>query len=497
MTENNNLVLKMDNITKTFPGVVALDDVSIDLQKGEVLGILGENGAGKSTLIKILAGNYIKDSGVININNEIVEYKNPYEAVASGIRVIYQELNTLENLTVAENIFVGEQIVTGPLKRVSWQGMNKRAAELLKSLKIDLNPNTIMEDLTISEKQVVEIAKAISKKAKILVMDEPTAALSEEDIKNLFKIIKTLKNSGVSIIYISHRLKEIFEITDRVTVLRDGKKVGTVKTSKTDTNELVTMMVGRDIKDMYPKRELPIGEVVLEVNNINADGIKNISFNLKEGEILGIFGLLGSGRTSLVRALFGANPIISGDIIIRGKKIKIKKPFQARDNKIGLVPLDRKLEGLALALGIKENITMANIGELGRSFLVSRKIEIDKANNWVNKLNIKTPDVSKEVESLSGGNQQKAVIAKWLESGSSIIILNEPTRGIDVGAKIEIYKLMQELCENGSSVIMVSSELPEILSIADRIIVLSKGRVTDEYLRNKASEEKLLNSACI
>lgn len=497
MTENNNLVLKMDNITKTFPGVVALDDVSIDLQKGEVLGILGENGAGKSTLIKILAGNYIKDSGVININNEIVEYKNPYEAVASGIRVIYQELNTLENLTVAENIFVGEQIVTGPLKRVSWQGMNKRAAELLKSLKIDLNPNTIMEDLTISEKQVVEIAKAISKKAKILVMDEPTAALSEEDIKNLFKIIKTLKNSGVSIIYISHRLKEIFEITDRVTVLRDGKKVGTVKTSKTDTNELVTMMVGRDIKDMYPKRELPIGEVVLEVNNINADGIKNISFNLKEGEILGVFGLLGSGRTSLVRALFGANPIISGDIIIRGKKIKIKKPFQARDNKIGLVPLDRKLEGLALALGIKENITMANIGELGRSFLISRKIEIDKANNWVNKLNIKTPDVSKEVESLSGGNQQKAVIAKWLESGSSIIILNEPTRGIDVGAKIEIYKLMQELCENGSSVIMVSSELPEILSIADRIIVLSKGRVTDEYLRNKASEEKLLNSACI
>ena len=497
MTENNNLVLKMDNITKTFPGVVALDDVSIDLQKGEVLGILGENGAGKSTLIKILAGNYIKDSGVININNEIVEYKNPYEAVASGIRVIYQELNTLENLTVAENIFVGEQIVTGPLKRVSWQGMNKRAAELLKSLKIDLNPNTIMEDLTISEKQVVEIAKAISKKAKILVMDEPTAALSEEDIKNLFKIIKTLKNSGVSIIYISHRLKEIFEITDRVTVLRDGKKVGTVKTSKTDTNELVTMMVGRNIKDMYPKRELPIGEVVLEVNNINADGIKNISFNLKEGEILGVFGLLGSGRTSLVRALFGANPIISGDIIIRGKKIKIKKPFQARDNKIGLVPLDRKLEGLALALGIKENITMANIGELGRSFLISRKIEIDKANNWVNKLNIKTPDVSKEVESLSGGNQQKAVIAKWLESGSSIIILNEPTRGIDVGAKIEIYKLMQELCENGSSVIMVSSELPEILSIADRIIVLSKGRVTDEYLRNKASEEKLLNSACI
>jgi ribose transport system ATP-binding protein len=301
VTENNNLVLKMDNITKTFPGVVALDDVSIDLQKGEVLGILGENGAGKSTLIKILAGNYIKDSGVININNEVVEYKNPYEAMASGIRVIYQELNTLENLTVAENIFVGEQIVVGPLKRVSWQGMNKRAAELLKSLKIDLNPNTIMEDLTISEKQVVEIAKAISKKAKILVMDEPTAALSEEDIKNLFKIIKTLKNSGVSIIYISHRLKEIFEITDRVTVLRDGKKVGTVKTSKTDINELVIMMVGRDIKDMYPKRELPIGGIVLEVNNINAEGIKNISFNLKEGEILGIFGLLGSGRTSLVR----------------------------------------------------------------------------------------------------------------------------------------------------------------------------------------------------
>lgn len=495
LAENNSLILRMENITKTFPGVMALDKVSIDLKEGEVLGILGENGAGKSTLIKILAGNYVMDSGEIYINSEQVEFKNPHEAMASGIRVIYQELNTLENLTIAENIFVGEQITSGPVKAINWKEMNKRSVELLGRMNVDLDPNAIMEDLTISEKQIVEIAKAISKKARILIMDEPTAALSEEGTQNLFNIIKTLKESGVSIIYISHRLKEIFEITDRATVLRDGKKVGTVKTPETNSNKLVTMMVGRNIKDMYPKEEIPIGKVVLEVKNLYAEGIENVSFNLKRGEILGIFGLLGSGRSFLVRALFGANPLKSGEIRINGKSIKIKKPYQARDNKIGLVPLDRKGDGLALNLGIKENITMANIKGLGNSFLLNRSIEIKKAKNWVNKLNIRTPDVIKKVESLSGGNQQKVVLAKWLESGSRIIILNEPTRGIDVGAKIEIYKLLEELCRNGNSVIMVSSELPEILSIADRIIVLNRGRVSKEFYGKEATEEKLLHFA--
>ena len=497
MSENNGVVLSMENITKTFPGVVALDNVSIDLNKGEVLGILGENGAGKSTLIKILAGNYIKDSGDIFVDGQKFEIRGPAEAVASGIRVIYQELNTLNNLTVAENIFIGEQIVKGPFRVVDWKTMIKRAFELLDTLNVKLDPNAIIGDLTISEKQIVEIAKAISKEAKILVMDEPTAALSEEETQSLFKIIRTLKSKGVSMIYISHRLKEIFEITDRVTVLRDGKKVGTLKTENTDENKLVEMMVGRDIKDMYPKREVKIGDIVMEVKNLKAEGFNDISFKLKKGEILGIFGLLGSGRTSLVKALFGANKIKSGEIFVNGKKLLVKSPSIAKDGKIGLVPLDRKTEGLALMMGVKENITLANIEDLGKSFLISKVNERKKANKWVEEIGIRTPSVDQEVNSLSGGNQQKVVLAKWLESGSQIIILNEPTRGIDVGAKIEIYKLMQDLCERGSSVIMISSELPEIMSIADRIIVMSKGRFTDEYSRKEASEEKLLHSACL
>jgi len=494
---NNEIVLRMENITKIFPGVVALDDVSIDLKRGEVLGILGENGAGKSTLIKILAGNYIKDSGSIFIDNQKFEIRSPAEAMASGIRVIYQELNTLNNLTVTENIFIGEQIVKGPFKIVDWKTMTKKAVKLLDTLKVKLNPHSIIGDLTVSEKQIVEIAKAISKEAKILVMDEPTAALSEEETKSLFEIIRTLKSKGVSIIYISHRLKEIFEITDRVTVLRDGKKVGTVNTKDSDENRLVEMMVGRDIRDMYPKREVKIAETVMVVKNLKSEGIEDINFELKKGEILGIFGLLGSGRTSLVKALFGASKIKDGQIIINGNMLNIKSPGMARDEKIGLVPLDRKAEGLALIMGVKENITLANISDLGKSFLISKAYERKKAGKWVAEIGIKTPSIDQEVNSLSGGNQQKVVLAKWLESGSQIIILNEPTRGIDVGAKIEIYKLMQDLCERGSSIIMISSELPEIMSIADRIIVMSKGRFTGQFLRNEATEEKLLHTACL
>jgi ABC-type sugar transport system ATPase subunit len=487
----------MENITKTFPGVIALEDVSIELYKGEVLGILGENGAGKSTLIKILAGNYIKDSGSIFVNGEKFEIKNPSEAMASGIRVIYQELNTLNNLTVAENIFIGEQIVKGPFKIVDWKAMTKKAEEILDSLNVSLDPNSVIGDLSISEKQIVEIAKAISKDAKILVMDEPTAALSEEETQSLFKIIATLKLRGVSIIYISHRLKEIFQITDRVVVLRDGKKVQSIKTKDTSANELVALMVGRDIKEMYPKREVPIGDTVMEVKNLYAEGFADISFTLKKGEILGIFGLLGSGRTSLVKALFGANKVKSGEIIINNAKINVKSPRIARDEKMGLVPLDRKVEGLALHMGVKENITLANIDDLGKGFLLKRNIENVKARKWIEEMGIKTPTIDQEVNSLSGGNQQKVVLAKWLESGSKIIILNEPTRGIDVGAKIEIYKLMQDLCEKGSAIIMISSELPEILSIADRILVMSKGKITAQYSREEASEENLLQSACI
>lgn len=396
MSSNNGIVLRMENITKTFPGVKALDDVSIDLNKGEVLGILGENGAGKSTLIKILAGNYIKDSGRIFIEGKEYDIKSPSEAMASGIRVIYQELNTIDNLTVTENIFVGEQLVKGPLRIVDWKAMTDKARELLDTLNVKLDPNTVIGDLTVSEKQIVEIAKAISREAKILVMDEPTAALSEDEIKSLFKIIKTLKQSGVSIIYISHRLKEIFEIVDRVTVLRDGKKVGSRDIEKTDDNELITMMVGRDIKDMYPKKGVEPGDTVMEVKDLTANGINGVSFNLRKGEILGIFGLLGSGRTSLVKTLFGANKIKGGQILINGSKINIKDPASARDERIGLVPLDRKAEGLALIMDVKENITLANIKQLGRGFLINRRAEKERAGRWVKEIGIRTPVLRNE-----------------------------------------------------------------------------------------------------
>ena len=492
---SDKMVLKMENIVKRFPGVLALNDVSVDLKEGEVLGILGENGAGKSTLIKILAGNYIKDAGDIIIDGKIESIKNPGEAIALGIRVIYQELNTLDDLTVAENIFLGEQI-TGSAGIIDWQEMNDRAKKLLKELEIDIEPKKFVEDLTISQKQIVEIIRAISKKARILVMDEPTAALGQEDMKRLFKLIGILKKSGIAVIYISHRLKEIFEITDRVTVLRDGKKIGTVKTSETCSTDLVSMMVGRDIKDMYPKEKISIGEIVLKVKDLKAEGIKNISFDLKKGEILGIFGLLGSGRTALVNALFGVNPIKSGIIILDGKNIKINNPRLAKNNKIGLVPVDRKHEGLALMLSVKDNITLANLKKMGSSFFINRKIEKQRAEKWINKLSIKTPSIHQEVNNLSGGNQQKVVIAKWLESGSNIFILHEPTRGVDVGAKVEIYKIMEELCKQGASIIMISSELPEILSISDRIIVLNKGTITDEFIGDEAEEEKLMHAAC-
>ncbi len=487
----------MEKINKTFPGVVALDDVSIDLRKGEVLGILGENGAGKSTLIKILAGTYQKNSGKIEIDGKVVEFKNPAEAMSEGIRVIYQELNTLENLTVAENIFLGEQELKKSFPIINWRKMIKESRRILGQLKMDINPNTVMEDLAVSEKQVVEIAKAISKRAKILVMDEPTAALSEEDKDSLFEIIKTLKDSGVSIIYISHRLKEMFEITDRITVLRDGRKIDTVETKKSNDNQLVTMMVGRDISEMYPKRKVPIGEVLMKVKNLKAEGIKDVSFELRRGEILGIFGLLGSGKTHLVKALFGANPITGGEVYLNDEKVSIKKPWQARDNSIGLVPVDRKMEGLALMLGVKENITLANIKDLGKGFLIKKSLEAEKAKKWISSLGISTPSINQEVNSLSGGNQQKVVLARWLETGSKVIILNEPTRGIDVGSKVEIYKLMQDLCEKGAAVIMISSELPEILSISDRILVISAGRINCEFGTDEATEEKLMQTACI
>ncbi|TFG59989.1 MAG: sugar ABC transporter ATP-binding protein, partial [Spirochaetales bacterium] len=457
-------LLEMINISKNFPGVQALKDVSIDLNEGEVVGLLGENGAGKSTLIKILSGDYSMTSGETLIDGAKVDFRSPADSQALGVRVIYQELITMETLTVAENIFVGMLPFRKGTRFIDWQAMNKRSRELLSRMNVNINPKRVVGDLSIHEKQAVEIAKAINKQAKILVMDEPTAALGEDDTQSLFQIIRGLKKEGVGIIYISHRLDEVFQITDRVTVLRDGKKVGTVNTKETDKEELISMMIGRELESFYAKKKAAIGDVLLEVENLTVEGIvENISLSVRSGEILGLFGLLGSGRLNVARALYGLDQFDSGTIKIGGTKKAVNNPKDAVAERIGFLPIDRKREGLALSLDVKANITMANIDNLGKGLFLDNKLEREKVEGWIKSINIKTPSIDSEVNTLSGGNQQKIVLSKLLETGSKVFIMNEPTRGIDVGAKAEIYNLMEMLCERGAGIIMISSEMPEML----------------------------------
>jgi ribose transport system ATP-binding protein len=493
-----NAVLEMRNISKQFPGVQALQDVSIDVEAGEVLGLVGENGAGKSTLIKILNGDYAMDSGEILIGGHSVQLRSPSDAAEQGIRVLYQELITLDTLTVAENLLVGHLPTRKGLGTVNWRAVNENAREVLQRMNIDLDPRTIVGDLTVHQKQVLEIAKAVQKKANILVMDEPTAALGEEDTQSLFGIIRSLKEQGVGIIYISHRLKEVFEITDRVTVLRDGQKIGTVQTDQANMAQLISMMVGRELAEFYPKREVPAGDILLEVKNLSIRGIiEDVSFSLRAGEIVGLFGLLGSGRINVLRALYGLDGYDSGTIAVKKTPLAITGPNGALGYGIGYMPIDRKLEGLALALPVSTNITMANIDRIGAGLVLNRKLERQKAGKWIQDVNIRTPDLATEVNSLSGGNQQKIVLAKLLETGSKIFLMNEPTRGIDVGAKVDIYQMMENLCEMGAGIVMISSELPEMLSMADRIIVVAKGRIAAEFTRQEATQEKLLHATTL
>ncbi|MCL4378703.1 MAG: sugar ABC transporter ATP-binding protein, partial [Actinobacteria bacterium] len=468
---NNEFILEMKNISKSFPGVQALDDVSLKLKKGEILGLLGENGAGKSTLIKILSGVYSLEKGKILIDGEPVIFNDPSYSLSMGIRVIYQELTGFEPLTVAENIFAGE-VISNKLGFVRWNKMIDESKDILKRLESDIKPLELMENLTVAEKQIVEIGKAIRKKAKILIMDEPTSALNEKEVLILYKIMRKLKSEGVSIIYISHRIEEIFQITDRVVILRDGRKVGDIITKDTDIKTLISMIVGRELVEQYPKQNIEKGKVILEVKNLTyMNKIKNISFMLKEGEIVAFFGLLGSGIQQLFPVLFGIKKKTSGEVYVEGKRVEIYHTNTSKKNKIGYVPVDRKEEGLALSLDIKENITSANIENMGKGFIFDKTTETNHSKNWFNKLNIKAPSMNMVVNNLSGGNQQKVVVSKWLERGSKILIMNEPTRGIDVGSKAEIYGITENLCKNGVGVLMVSSELPEIIAISDRVII--------------------------
>ena len=491
----NSFILEMKNISKSFPGVNALKDVSISLKKGEVLGLVGENGAGKSTLIKILSGYYKLEQGEIYIDGVKSIFNNPHESIASGIRVIYQELNTFEPLTVAENIF-SDEIISNKLGIVNWKKMNNEAKKILDNLGVEINPDELIENLTLASKQLVEIAKAIRKKAKILVMDEPTSALSEKEVQTLYRIIQTLKDLGVSIIYISHRIEEIMEVTDRVIVLRDGSMVGDILKNDADKRKLINLIVGKDFREQYPKKIIKKGRKIFEVRNLSyLKRINNISFSISEGEILAFFGLLGSGVHSIFPVLFGSRKKTAGDFFIDDKKIEIGNTISSKQHKMGFVPLDRKADGLALSLNVKKNIISANVSETGRGFMLDPKVELNHSKKWIDKLGIKLPGADSLVSNLSGGNQQKVVVARWLECNSRIFLMHEPTRGIDVGSKAEIYRIVEELCESGVAVLMVSSELPEILAIADRIIVMKNGSISGEFIAKNTSQEELMHCA--
>jgi ribose transport system ATP-binding protein len=479
------------DITKTYPGVVALNKVSIGFERGEIHALLGENGAGKSTLIKVVSGAIEPDGGVIVANGNEYRKMSPILAKEYGIEVIYQEFNLIDALSAAENIFLGEKL--GRL--VDFKRMVSRSKEIFDMFKLDLDPKTRVRNLSPAKMQIVEIAKAISRDVKILVMDEPSAPLSENDVDIMFDIVRKLKEKGVTVIYISHRMDEIFRISDRVTVLRDGQYVSTVETKNTNRQELISLMVGRELTETYPAGADQQGDIILDVQNLSGNGARNISFVLRKGEILGVAGLVGAGRTEMVSVLFGNAKREAGEVYINGKPSKINSPADAIENGMGLIPEDRKKLGCFLGKDIKFNVSVSLFKKLSRFFVVNDKKVRDTANYYIGKLNIKTPSLDQWVKNLSGGNQQKVVLAKSLASNSNIILFDEPTRGIDVGAKHEIYELMNEMAREGKAILMISSEMEELLGMSDRIIVISEGRCTGEVPKEKFDQKYILDLA--
>ncbi|HHW00487.1 MAG TPA: sugar ABC transporter ATP-binding protein [Clostridiaceae bacterium] len=493
----NDIILEMKNICKSFPGVVALNNVSLSIKRGEVHALCGENGAGKSTLMKILYGIYRADSGEIWINGEKRNITSPVKAQENGLSIIFQEFNLVDTLSVAENIFLG-RLKTTKSGKIDWKSIEKDAAELMLHIGCDIDPKTPVGSLSVSQKQMVEIAKALSYNAEIIVMDEPSATLTDREMENLYRIIQELKEKKITIIYISHKMDEIFKITDRVTVLRDGVVICTLDTCKTCREEIVSNMVGRCLGQEYPKRENYSGEKVLEVKNINRKGVLNdVSFCLHRGEVLGIAGLVGAGRTELVRAIFGADRISSGKVFVNGKEVRIKSPIDAIRNGIALLTEDRKQQGLILNNTVKENISITNLKDIVKFGLLMNSKENNIAKEYVDRLSVKTSSINQKCINLSGGNQQKVVLAKWLYSNADILILDEPTRGIDVGAKQEIYHIINELVKMGKAVIMISSEIPEVLALSDRILVMHKGRITREFKNESrnVTPEQVMNCA--
>jgi ABC-type sugar transport system ATPase subunit len=471
-------ILQMDKISKIFgENVKALRDVSLSALRGEIHALIGENGAGKSTLMKILSGAYKQDSGRIFIDGREVFFHNTRDATHGGIGIVFQELNLVSTLTAVENAFLG-RLETNRFGKIDWKGLREKFVCFMKSIDFEINPDIPVSELSIAEKQIVEIAKALLLKSQILIMDEPTATLTSEEIKKLFVIIRDLKKSGVTIIYISHKLEEVFQICDRVTVLRDGCYISTQKVAETNKAKMIEQMVGRSIDVEFPPRECCAGDTVLEIDGLFTPGfLSDISFNLRRGEILGIAGLVGSGRTEIARAIFGADKIDKGSFKLNGHTVRIASTMDAKRLSIGLLPEDRKDEGLVVDYSVARNISITNLNKISNHIWLNRKKELAESEKLVRRLSIKTPSVNQKLSNLSGGNQQKVVLAKWLFNDADILILDEPTRGIDVGAKYEIYLLMNELVKQGKAIIMISSELPEIFALSDRILVMNEGRM--------------------
>lgn len=490
----SDFILQLKNITKTYPGVKALKAVDLNIRRGEIHAIVGENGAGKSTLIKSCTGAVIPDEGEIVINGSKFERMTPQLADAHGIAVIYQELNSVNDLIVAENVFLGNEIRKGIL--VDKKEMIRRSAEIFKQLEIDIDPKAVVGELSVGYKQMVEIAKALSHDAKLLIMDEPSAPLTNNEIEKMFAIVEKLKSQGVTIIYITHRMNEIFRLSDRVSVMRDGEMITTMETKDTNVDKLITLMVGREMNATFPKRENTIKEdVLLEVEHLSGNGLLDISFKLRRGELLGLAGLIGAGRTELAQLIFGVEKKNSGKIMWKGKEVNFKTPKDAIDEGIYLVPEDRKEQGCLLPLSIHENVTVSSLKRLSKATVINKKQALELSEDYRGKLNIKTPSLLQIVNNLSGGNQQKVVLAKALATDPELIIFDEPTRGIDVGAKQEIYKICNQLLDEGKTIIMISSEMEELLGMCDRILVIAEGHLSGEVLRSDFSQERIMELA--
>lgn len=488
-------LIELVGITKQFDAIQALRGINLSLYAGEVHALVGENGAGKSTLVKILAGIYRPDAGDVKIGGEAVELRSPLHAQARGIAVVQQEPMLFPDLDVAENVFMGRH-PRDRFGRVDWKRMYREVDDLLASLDVSLSSHMPVQGLSVAEQQLVEIAKALSLQARVLVLDEPTAALSAHEVSELFAIVKQLRERGVAILFVSHRLEEVFAIADCLTVLRDGAHIMTAPTGEMSTGETIKHMVGRELSDLFPKREAEIGGVVLEVRGLTRPGVfADVSFELHRGEILGFAGLVGAGRTEVARVLFGIDRAESGEIYLKGRRVTIRSPRQAMEHGIAYVPEDRHQQGLVMTFSIASNITLPILRQISRLGLVDPRREQQMAGEYSNRLRVRSTGVEQLVNALSGGNQQKVVLGKWLATDPSVLILDEPTRGIDVGAKAEVHRIISELAASGLAIILISSELPEVLAMADRVVVLHEGRVTGAFTRSEATQERVMFAA--